>query len=94
MSKFIIPTRGELEAAADVLEQLSAIYDMEPELCEWSAADIRNEMSSVENLSKQEVLWTRLAERVGDYLLTGLDIDEAVMKVFGERQFTLTEEPF
>lgn len=94
MSEFVIPTRGELLAAAEVLEQLSAIYGLEPEFGEWSAADIRNEIDAVGNLLTQENLWSRVAARIGDYLLDGKDIDDAVMEVFGERQFTLTEEPF
>lgn len=94
MSEFVIPTRGELLAAVDVLEQLSAIYGLEPEFGEWSAADIRNEIDAVGNLLTQENLWSRVAARIGDYLLDGKDIDDAVMEVFRERRFTLAEEPF
>lgn len=94
MSDWHIPTKGELLAASEVLEQLSAIYGMEPEFGEWSAADIRNEIDAVLHLNNQEMLWSRVAARIGDYLLDGKGIDDAVMAVFAERRFSLAEEPF
>lgn len=82
-------TTEKILAAAEVLEEVSRIYDLNrPDICEWSAADLRNELRHLEEHIEQDKIAQEIIDSVVDAVMAGADVEAALKAVLPEYQIT------
>lgn len=79
-----IVTPEEVKQAAEILERVSALYDMDTKRGEWSAADLLAELPHIEQTAEEQAIYNRIAEPLVHLALTagGLTPREITDRVF------------
>lgn len=78
-------TTDDVIAAAEVLEKVSRIFEYsDPQLGEWSAADLRAEVKNIAAYIGQSVLRQEIARAVENKVIAGEQVGDAVRAVLVE----------
>lgn len=78
-------TPERIRAAAQVLVEVSRIYEFsDPELGEWSASDLLNELPHIEGHLEHDSFVQEIVDHVCDAVMAGANVEDALRSVLGD----------
>lgn len=85
-------TPERIKEAAQVLVEVSHLYEIaDPQLGEWSARDLLNELPHIEGHLEHDVHVQEIVDRVGDAVIAGANVEDAIRSVMGDFELRRTE---
>lgn len=82
-------TREKILAAAEVLEEVSRIYELHrPDIGEWSACDLRRELTNLEERIAQDEIFQEIIDCVENMVMQGASVEEALRDTLSEYEIS------